>query len=231
MTKLTRSEWQELRTAGWKDTVGRWVSGVTAYLLLSGLAIYALPFSLFNQHSVILHTLVGVLFLVPCVVYLMQHIRAYRSYPSTHVKFSGYAAGAMTVVCCVSGVALTFESALGTRITYLWQTTHILTTFGVLVFLCAHLGTLWARARKGTETTAEGALRAALRGHAALQQRPKLAPARTPVIVATGKTGSGKAKRCYKNNKTKRIFHNSPPVKLNTTAYICYHIRSFDRLH
>ncbi len=38
----------------------------------------------------------------------------------------------------------------------------------------------------------DAAAAAALRGHAALQQRPKLAPARTPVIVATGKTGSGK---------------------------------------
>ena len=166
MSKLTRNEWQELRTAGWSDTVGRWVSGVTAYLLLSGLAIYVLPFSLFNQHSVVLHTLIGVLFLLPFVVYVVRHIRVYRSYPSTHIKFSGYAAGAMAMICCVSGVVLTYESALGTRITYLWQTTHVLTTFGVLVFLGAHLGTLWFRARKGSETTVEGALRIALRGHA-----------------------------------------------------------------
>ena len=38
----------------------------------------------------------------------------------------------------------------------------------------------------------DAAAAAALRGHDALQQRPKLAPARTPVIVATGKPGAGK---------------------------------------
>ncbi len=165
MSKLTGQEWHELRTAGWNNRVGRWVSGLTVYLLLSGLAIYLLPFSLFNQHSVVLHTLIGVLFVIPFVVYILKHIRAYWTYPSTHIKFSGYAAGLMTVVCCISGLVLTYDGALGVRLTPIWRTVHILTTFGVLLFLGAHLVPLWMRARKGAPDTASGALRIALRKH------------------------------------------------------------------
>lgn len=165
MSKLTGQEWQDLRTSGWNNRVGRWVSGLTVYLLISGLVIYLLPFSLFNQHSVVLHTLVGVLLVVPFVVYILKHIRAYWAYPSTHVKYSGYAAGVMTAVCCVSGLVLTYDASLGVRMTPVWRTAHILTTFGVLLFLGAHLVPLWMRARKGAPETAKGALRIALRKH------------------------------------------------------------------
>jgi hypothetical protein len=165
MSKLTRQEWQDRRTAGWKNRAGRWVTGLTVYLLLSGLAIYLLPFSRFNQHSVVVHTVVGLAFVLPFVFYTWHHIRAYWTYPSTHIKYSGYLAAIMTAVCSVSGLVLTYEGALGTRLIPAWQTIHILTTFGVLVFLGAHLVPLWLRARKGAPDPAQGEVRIALRGH------------------------------------------------------------------
>ena len=159
--------WRELRIAGWRDQAGRWVAGFTLYLLLTGLAIYALPFSVFNQHAVVLHTLVGLLYVLPVLVYLVRHIRAYWTYPLTHIKFSGYAAGLMTLACSVSGILLTFESVLGTRITYLWRTVHVVTTFGVLLLLGAHLASLWARARR-THENEEPELVAGVRGYMGL---------------------------------------------------------------
>ena len=56
--QVSREEWLRYRVAGWKDNTGRWVSGVTFFLLLTGLAIFALPFSEFNQHAVVVHTVV-----------------------------------------------------------------------------------------------------------------------------------------------------------------------------
>ncbi|MCA9001011.1 MAG: hypothetical protein KDB61_03740, partial [Planctomycetes bacterium] len=129
------------------------------------MAIYLLPFSLFNQHSVVVHTVVGLAFVVPFCVYVVRHIKAYWEFPSTHIKYSGYLAGAMTAVCSFSGLVLTYEGALGTRMEPTWQTLHILTTFGVLVFLAAHLIPLWIRARKGAPESLEGEMRVALRGH------------------------------------------------------------------
>ena len=154
-----------MRVAGWRDRAGRWVAGLTLYLLATGLAIYALPFSVFNQHAVVLHTAIGLLYLLPAAVYLQRHVRVYWDFPLTHVKFSGYAAGLMTLVCCLSGVVLTWESVFGTRITYLWRTVHVVTTFGVLLFLGAHFVALWARAKKASRES-EPKLAAGLRGHA-----------------------------------------------------------------
>jgi hypothetical protein len=159
--------WRALRIVGWRDSAGRWVAGFTLYLMLTGLAIYGLPFSVFNQHSVVLHTLVGILYVLPVLVYLFRHVRAYWEYPLTHIKFSGYAAGLMTLACMVSGIALTLESVAGTRITYLWRTVHVVTTFGVLLLLGAHLVSLWARTRQAKQEL-EPELVAGVRGYAGL---------------------------------------------------------------
>jgi len=149
--QISREEWLENRVQGWKDKTGQWVSGVTFFLLLSGLAIFALPFSVFNQHAVVVHTVVAVLYTVPAVLYLVSHLRTYWDFPMTHVKFSGYVLGIMTLVCGVSGFWLTAEGLVGTRITYFWRDLHIVATFGLLLFLVAHLGSLWARAKRPSE--------------------------------------------------------------------------------
>jgi len=164
--RVSKDEWLERRAQGWRDAAGRLVAGVTLYLLVSGLAIYALPFSVFNQHGLLLHTLVGLLYLIPFVVYLARHLRTYWSFPFTHVKFSGHAFALMTAACALSGVALTLESVAGTYISSVWRTAHVVTTFGVLLFLAAHLGTLWARARRGAPEGADQPVAPALRGHA-----------------------------------------------------------------
>jgi len=71
----------------------------------------------------------------------------------------------MTVVCCASGVVLTFESIASTRITYLWRTLHLLSTFGVVFFLGAHLGTLWLRSRSAAGKPVEEPVRVGVAGH------------------------------------------------------------------
>ena len=64
-----RNEWLRRRSAGWNDSTGRWFTGATIFLTLTGLSIYLLPFSAFNQHAVVLHTLFGLVFLVPGAVF------------------------------------------------------------------------------------------------------------------------------------------------------------------
>ncbi len=162
--KLDRGAWLQRRVDGWQVASGRWVSGLLLFLTLTGLAIFALPFSVFTQHAVIVHTAVGIVFLVPFVWYLVRHVAAYWRYPLTHVKFTGYVAGLMAVVCSLSGVVLTWESAFGTRITYLWRTVHIVTTFGLILFLVPHLATVLARERRA-KTAGAPDLAAGIRGH------------------------------------------------------------------
>jgi len=144
-----RADWLQLRIEGWSSSASRWTSGLTAFLTISGLAIFLLPFSVFNQHAVVVHTIVGLLWTVPFVWLLGRHVHDYWDYPSTHLKFSGYLAGFMALGLILTGVVLTWESVFGTRIVYTWRLVHIVGTFGLVLFLGAHLVPIMVRARSG----------------------------------------------------------------------------------
>ena len=161
----TREDWIRQRVAGWAQPLGQVVTAVTLFLILSGLSIYLLPFSVFNQHAVLVHTLVGLLYLLPFGIYAGQHVRSYWSYPLTHVKFSGYLSSAMALPCLVSGLVLTVQSVATPGITELWRTIHVVTTFGLLTFLALHLLPLCLRARRAGQTVEGLPLQQAVSGH------------------------------------------------------------------
>lgn len=132
-------DWRARRVTGWTSSLARWVSGQTLFLTLSGLSVLLLPSGVFNQHSVLVHTLLGLAFLPPFCVYMTRHIRAYWDFPLTHGKFTGWASGAFAVVCLVSGVVLTWQGLFDLRRSESWRLVHIVTTVGLVLFLVPHL--------------------------------------------------------------------------------------------
>ena len=57
-------------------TLLTWVaSGLLLYLLVSGALIFWLPFSVYAQYSVIVHSMAGVVALVPIAVVVVMHWR------------------------------------------------------------------------------------------------------------------------------------------------------------
>ena len=163
--KISKEHWLAKRREGWSLGPARWSTGVTVFLTLTGLAIFAFPFSVFMQQAVLVHTVVGLLWLPLLLIFLVRHARVYWQFPLTHIKVSGYLSALLLVACCASGVVLTWEGAFGTRITYLWRTTHLFTTVGLVVFLGAHLGALYFRHRAASEDAMEIEIQGALRGH------------------------------------------------------------------
>ncbi len=157
--------WEEQSLRGWNDRLAGAVSGLSLFLTISGLTIFLLPFSVFNQHSVVLHTVGGLLFLPPLVLFSVRHLRVYWKYPLTQVKFAGWIAGAMMLLCVFSGLFLTYEAAFGRRITPLWVNTHIVTTFGLLFFGGYHLVVIARRVRKKSSVAAATQLRGGIRSH------------------------------------------------------------------
>ncbi len=147
----------QVGVAGRVDTPAEWrraLSGFTLGILLfetvTGLTIYLLPFSIFNQFAVIVHTVLGVLTLVPVVWYLGQHwLRRYRG-AFNHFQLLGYASAGAFVVLVVSGVVLTWQALFSVRISYAWDLVHIWATFVFFALLAAHLLTLVLR-RAGKE--------------------------------------------------------------------------------
>lgn len=129
-------------------------AGLLLFETLTGLMIYLLPFSLTAQFSVLLHTAVGLPFLLPLTYYLIRHWLDYRTYSMNHYKATGYATLLAVLVCSASGVVLTAEALFGARITYLWRTIHLVSTFAIIAFTVPHVLLLVARDRKRGDESA-----------------------------------------------------------------------------
>jgi hypothetical protein len=150
-TKSDRNE----KTGTRVDAVAEWRSGLSgltgAFLLftsLSGLFIYLLPFSVFNQFNVIIHTLVGVFMLLPITWFALRHWNARKKGNLSHYQLLGYVSVAILLLCAVSGLVLTWQGLARTGIDYSWDLIHLFTGIGLFVFLLTHLLTVILRKSK-----------------------------------------------------------------------------------
>jgi hypothetical protein len=143
----------------WRSKLAAWTGGFLLFELLTGFSIWLLPFSVSNQVMVLVHTLVGLVFLIPCSYYLSRHWWIYRRKLLTHVKFLGYLGTLSALICLASGLILTFQAAFGTRISYFWDTVHILSTLAVLTFVVPHIALVLKsfRVSKAAKTLAAAA--------------------------------------------------------------------------
>ncbi|MFQ5689259.1 MAG: multiheme c-type cytochrome [Gemmatimonadota bacterium] len=130
----------------WRSRLLLCVGGLLLFETLTGLSMWLLPFSLPNQVMVLLHTGAGLAFLTPFAWYQAKHWLHYRRMRLSHVVLTGYVAMAATLVALVTGVVLTGQALLGTRIGYAWDLVHIIATFGVIGSVLPHVVVLMVRA-------------------------------------------------------------------------------------
>ena len=133
------------RAAAWRAPLAITVAGWLLFETLSGLLILFLPFGLTPQFTVVVHTGVGCLFLLPYLIYQVQHWSTHLSSAWTHVKLTAYVAFGAAMVCVVSGVVLTVQALVGTRIGYVWDLLHTVGTFALLAAAVPHAVTLMLR--------------------------------------------------------------------------------------
>ncbi|MDA1080900.1 MAG: multiheme c-type cytochrome [Gemmatimonadetes bacterium] len=145
---MTNSNHSALKAHEWTRPLVQGVTALLAFETVTGLANYLLPFSVPNQIMVLLHTVAGVVLIVPFAVYQWRHWRTYRSMRASHVSLTGYFALAATVILLVSGVVLTLQAALGTRISRVWDVVHLLATVALIASILPHLVTLMRRAAR-----------------------------------------------------------------------------------
>jgi hypothetical protein len=160
-----RERFLQQKARGWSSRAAQLVTGWIVFLTLTGFAIELLPFSTFNQHAVLTHTLIGLVFVPLFAVFLVRHVRAWWHLALTQVKFTGWLSAAATVVLIVSGVVLTAQGVFGTRITYDWRLAHIVATLAMLLFLVPHYAALAARELRQGEN-ANPTVVPALKSHA-----------------------------------------------------------------
>lgn len=160
---MTASRHATSRSEEWRHRLLYCVAGLFVFETLSGLAIYLLPFSVPNQWTVVFHTVAGVVFVLPFAWYQARHWKLYRSIRLSHVVLTGYFAMFATIVLIVSGLVLTFQAVVATRISRGWDLAHIWATFGLIASLLPHVVTLIVRASRAKAAALGGALHAASR--------------------------------------------------------------------
>ncbi|MDH5307544.1 MAG: cytochrome c family protein, partial [Myxococcales bacterium] len=148
------------RAFEWRSRLSIFVGGLLCFETLSGLWIWLLPFSIPSQILVLLHTVFGVLFLLPYLIYQGRHWWVHRGGPWSHYRVTGYVAFAAVAVNAISGVVLTLQSVFGTAISYTWDTVHIITTLAILAFVIPHVVLLIIRDRRGRAEQAQVVLAA-----------------------------------------------------------------------
>ena len=139
---------------GWASRLAKWSMAALLFEALSGLAITFAPFHAAIQWSVIFHTAVGALTLLPLAWYCAVHWWDYRRWALSHVVLLGYVALFGLAVCAASGAVLTWQGILGTKISPFWRQTHLISTFVTLGGLAPHLLFVALKAFKGQASAA-----------------------------------------------------------------------------
>jgi hypothetical protein len=148
-------------TREWERKLLITISGLLLFETLTGLSIWLLPFSVSNQVTVLLHTAIGLLFMVPFAWYQVRHWLLYRPRQMSHVKLTGYFAMVATIVAIVSGLVLTWQATFLTRISYGWDLVHIVATLALIASVLPHVVALIIRAARPESGTAAAPIRAA----------------------------------------------------------------------
>lgn len=136
--KLPVDHTPNVRT-GWASFLAKVSMAVLLFEAATGLAITFAPFHAAMEWSVIVHTLVGVVTLLPLAWYCTVHWLDYRRYALSHVVLLGYVAILGLLVCSISGLVVTWQGLFGIRTSWLWRQTHLISTFVTLGTICPHV--------------------------------------------------------------------------------------------
>lgn len=135
--------------SNWAKSLLILVSGFLLFELITGLLIYLAPFSISTQITVLIHTGIGVAFCVPYFIYQLRHWLNYRHRPLNEIKLMGYVSMVAALTAMVSGLILTWQALLETRISYFWDKVHIVATFVLLASVIPHVILIVVRDYKG----------------------------------------------------------------------------------
>ena len=135
-------------STGWGSLLTRICVWTLLIESVTGLAIRFAPFHPALEWSVIAHTVLGALTLLPVAWYCARHWKDYRGQAWSDVLFLGYFTIAALAVCTVSGVVVTIQALFGVRTTALWRNIHLISTFATLAAVTPHMAvSFWRRVR------------------------------------------------------------------------------------
>ena len=90
--------------AGWSNPLARTAGAILVFELVSGLAITFGRFHPANEWGLLLHSVVGVVAIVPLVAYFVRHWGDYNDQALSDVLLLGYVGIGALVICLLSGL-------------------------------------------------------------------------------------------------------------------------------
>lgn len=123
----------------WQHKLVISAAGLLIFETLTGLSILLLPFSISNQVMVLVHILIGLVFIIPVAWYQVSHFLIYRSIKMDQIKLTGYFATISTVIAAVTGLVLTYQVIFQTKISSLMDLIHTISTFALIASLLPHI--------------------------------------------------------------------------------------------
>ncbi|HEX9799920.1 MAG TPA: multiheme c-type cytochrome [Thermoanaerobaculia bacterium] len=147
-----------LRT-GWSSAWTRLALAALGIEIATGLLVTFAPFHGTVQWGLLVHTLLGLVVVVPLTWYTAIHWLDYKRYNFSDSVLLGYVAGVALLVCSLSGLVVTWQGLFQTRMSPAWRQVHLWSTWAVLAATALHVVLVLARGK--AEKVARPALAAA----------------------------------------------------------------------
>jgi len=115
------------------------VGGLLLFVVLTGIVVWVLPFGMFGQVCVVLHTVVGVAGAVAFAIWQLSHWLAGRASPRTFRKICAYTGFWLLALSVLTGVVIACQAAFGRYMSQRWDSLHLWTGILALPFLVYHV--------------------------------------------------------------------------------------------
>jgi len=149
---------------GWTSKLSRLTLAALVVETVTGLVITFAAFHAAVQWTVLVHSAVGLVLVVPLTWYLWAHWLDYKKYNMSDSLLLGYVGAAALLLCAISGLVVTWQGAFGARMSPLWRNIHLYSTYAMLAANLAHILLVYVRYGAKRKTLRAGGLVARLGG-------------------------------------------------------------------
>ena len=126
----------------WRSKLTGITGALILFEILTGLALYLLPFSRLNQFGLLIHSVIGIVMLLPILWYSYKHWFKRKGGNFNHFQLLGYLSLGLLLVSFITGLVVTYQGLMVNGLDYFWDMTHLVSSLLFSLFVTLHLTTL-----------------------------------------------------------------------------------------